>query len=91
MREIVPAARFPELVPQVNAFCESYFHQFGKNGDTWRREHGYYHRILSALIVCAHLRQAAKENGDEETMRFYEDRRDLYGQEQELLIKSKRW
>ena len=91
MREILLAARFPELTHQVNQFVLQYLQDFVENKDTWVKQHGYHHKITAALVAANYLGKLAERQKDQNRLKFYTEKIREYEQERLRVINSKRW
>ena len=91
MREVVFAARFTGLRPQVNDFCKSYIDDFTKNKSRYTEQDGYRHRLVAALVTSSYLQNIARMQKDTKLVEFYAARKRQYNKELEQLGKTKRW
>jgi len=91
MRQVMFAARFPELRAEAEAFCKDYFDRFEKNRTLWAKQDGYHHRIAAALNVCSYLREIARSRKKTDLMKSYDAKMKLYQSERKELLRRKRW
>jgi hypothetical protein len=88
---ILYTARYADLQPLVENFCKNYFYEFAKDKNLYAKQDGYVNRIWAALLTGKYLRAIAAKQGNIELARFYDDKLNEYNDEQEQLIKGKRW
>jgi hypothetical protein len=91
MKEIIDAARFPELEPVVNGFCKNYADEFMRHKDMYAGRDGYILKLWSALIAVDYLRGLAEQQKDTELAKFYVAKRQEYIKEQKPLVDEVRW
>ena len=91
MREVLYAARFPEVKADAEQFCKEYFEKFDKNKKVWAKEDGYHHRIAAVLNVCSYFRELARRQNNTKLMQFYEDKMQEFNDERRKLLETKRW
>ena len=91
MRQILFAARFPELRPQAEAFCKSYFDEFAEKRELWSKQHGYHHRIAAVLNVGSYFRELARRQKKQELVQSYQATMNKYHNERRQLLRNKRW
>jgi hypothetical protein len=91
MRQIMFAARFPELRVEAESACKDYFDQFENNREDWARQDGYHHRIAAALNVCSYLREVARSQKKTDLVKSYDVKMKLYQSERQELLRRKRW
>ena len=88
---MVNAARFTELVLQVNSFCKSYSDSFTKNEQVYARRHGYRFRLEAARLACVHLERVARAQGDAKLAESYTTRIRGCDTERERISNEQRW
>jgi hypothetical protein len=88
---ILFAAGYAEFQPLVVDFCKNYFIEFTKNKDLYAKQDGYLNRIWAALLAGRYLRAVAVKQGNIELAKFYDAKLKEYNDEQEPLVKGKRW
>ncbi len=88
---MVNAARFTELVPQVNSFCKSYFDSFTKDEGVYARQDGYRLRLDAARLACVHLERVARAQGDAKLAESYAARIREYETERGKISDEQRW
>ena len=91
IREIMYAARFPEVKGEADLFCKEYFDQFDKNKKLWAKEHGYHIRIASVLNVCNYFREVARRQDNTQLVQFYNEKIQEFNDERQKLLETKRW
>ena len=91
MKEIIEAAKFPELEPLVNDFCKKYADDFIKNKNLYAGQDGFLLKLWSALITVDYLRGLAEKQKNPELAKFYIEKRTEYFKEQKPLVDEKRW
>lgn len=91
MREVMYAARFPEVKADAERFCKEYFDQFDKNKKDWAKEDGYHHRIAAVLNICSYFRELARRQNNTKLMQFYDDKMQEFNDERGKLLETKRW
>jgi hypothetical protein len=91
MQIILPLAKYAEMQPFVNGFCKNYFDEFAKDKSLYAKQDGYINRIWAALLTGKYLQKGAAEQGNTELVQFYEAKIKEYNDEQEPLLKNKRW
>jgi hypothetical protein len=91
MRQVMFAARFPELRAEAETFCKDYFDRFEKNKEDWAKQDGYHHRIAAVLNVCSYLREIARSQNKTELANSYGTKMKLYQSERQELLRRKRW
>jgi hypothetical protein len=79
------------MQPFVNGFCKNYFDEFAKDKSLYAKQDGYINRIWVALLTGKYLQKCAAEQGNTELVQFYEAKIKEYNDEQEPLLKNKRW
>jgi len=89
--KILPATVVPELRQTVGEFCVNYADDFVKNKGLYAKQGGYFHRLLSAYIVCDYLQDVAKRQKKDKLVEFYAANKREYWNEQKMLAKNKRW
>ena len=75
--EVLAYGGFPQLKPEVDKFCIDYLNEFEANQDSWSRQDGYRLKTQAVQIVCAHLKDPAKQK--------------RYLGELQRIAQSKRW
>jgi len=75
--EVLAYGAFPQLKPEVDEFCRAYLDEFEANQDTWPGQDGYRLKTQAVQIVCAHLKDPARQ--------------DKYLGELQRVAQSKRW
>jgi len=88
---MVNAARFTELVPQVNSFCKNYIDSFTKNKEVYTRQDGYRLRLDAARLACVHLERVARAQADAKLAESYTARIREYEAEREKISDEQRW
>lgn len=88
---ILYAAGYPYLQPLVENFCKNYFDEFTKDKDLYAKQNGYLNRLWAALLTGRYLRVNAAKQGNIELAQFYDVKMKEYNDEQEPLVKGKRW
>lgn len=91
MRQLIFAGRFKELRLKVAEFCKNYLKDFQKNKDVLRKQDGYYHKIVAALLSMDYLQQQAKKQKDETLAKHYMNMINKYEAEMQTVNKEKRW
>jgi hypothetical protein len=91
MQMILSAARYAELQPLVSDFCKNYFDEFAKDKGLYAKQDGYLQRIWAALLTGKYLQKSAADEGNTELVQFYDAKTKEYNNEQEPLLKKKRW
>jgi len=91
MREIIFAARFPELRPLVVRFCKNYLDDFTRNENFYAKQHGYLHRVWSALVAIDYLRKVAQARANRDLVRFCDAQKKKYLSEQKPLRERMKW
>ncbi|MGB2806187.1 MAG: hypothetical protein WBC22_00475, partial [Sedimentisphaerales bacterium] len=91
MRQVMFAARFPELRAEAESACKDYFDQFENNREDWANQDGYHHRIAAALNVCSYLREVARSKKETDLVKSYDAKMKLYQSERQELLRRKRW
>ena len=59
--EVLAYGVFPQLKPEVDEFCRSYLEEFEANRQTWSRQDGYRLKTQAAQLLCAHLKDPARQ------------------------------
>ena len=75
--EVLAYGVFPQLKPEVDEFCKGYLEEFEANLATWSRQDGYRLKTQAAQLVCAHLKDPARQR--------------RYLDELKRVAQSKRW
>ena len=91
MRKIISAARFAELRPLVNNFCENYIDDFTKNKNRYTKQDGYHHRVVVGLLAADYLRRIAERQKNTKLAESYADKKQEYKNERKRVLKEKRW
>ena len=91
MLQIISAARFAQLRSCVNKFCEDYFDDFTRNKAGYVKQHGYLNRIAATLIAGDYLQKIAREQKNTRLSGFYAAKKKEYENEQERILKRKKW
>jgi hypothetical protein len=84
-------AKYLDLKPEVDKFCEAYMEEFTQNKDLWAGQDGYRLRIEAARLACFHLKTLARANGNTEVADRYGVKENEYLDELGWLSASKRW
>lgn len=88
---IVDAARFTDLLPQVQEFCKKYSEDFNKNYKQLMKEDGYRLKVEAARLANYHLAQVADVMGKKEEKDSYNSRRDFCLEELRRIGIEYRW
>jgi len=88
---ILVAARFVELRPEVNKFCEDYTDKFAENQNTWVKQDGYRHRVEAARLAAFHLENDARTQKNTRLAEFYTDIRRRCADERSRISLEGRW
>jgi len=88
---ILVAARFVELRPEVNKFCEDYIDKFAENQNTWAKQDGYRHRVEAARLAAFHLENDARTQKNTRLAEFYADARRRCASERSRIGLERRW
>jgi hypothetical protein len=91
MQVILYAAGYPDLLPIVSDFCKNYFDDFVKYKGLYVKQDGYLLRIWAALLAGKYWRGVAARQGNIELAKFYDTKTKEFNDEQEPLLKGKRW
>jgi hypothetical protein len=91
MEIIIVAPRFPELRPEVERFCKSYFDDFKQNMRRYAKKDGYRRRVDAARLACIHLGKMASSRRETEAARAYADAGRQYSAILGQLGRDKRW
>ncbi len=75
--EVISYSVFPQLKPEVDAFCRGYLKEYEANQGSWSRQDGYRLKTQAVHIVCAHLKDRAGQ--------------EKYLDELKRIAGSKRW
>ncbi|UCC98352.1 MAG: hypothetical protein JSW66_00375 [Phycisphaerales bacterium] len=84
-------AKYPDLKPEVDKFCEAYVQEFTQNQELWAQQDGYRLHLESARLACYHLKTAARARGDMEVASRYALKESECLDETAWLSASKRW
>lgn len=84
-------AKYVDLKPEVEKFCEDYMEQFTQNKDLWASQDGYRLRIEAARLACFHLKTIARVRGNSEVAKRYDAKENECLDELGWLSASKRW
>ncbi|MBN2182442.1 MAG: hypothetical protein JW715_11060, partial [Sedimentisphaerales bacterium] len=68
---ILRAARFNELIPEVDQFCDDYVKRFIAEKNNWPKQDGYRNRIEAARLACYRMEQINRSKGNSELTEFY--------------------
>jgi len=90
MREVVFAARFPELRARVEKVCKDYFEDFVKNKSRYMKEDGYHDRLVAAFMAADRLASIEREK-DPELAKFCAAKSSEYKKEREAMLAAKMW
>jgi hypothetical protein len=88
---MVNAARFAELVPQVNGLCKSYFDSFTKNKEVYARQDGFRLRLEAARLACVRLERVASAQANAKLAESYAEKIREYERERNTISEQKRW
>ena len=91
MEIIVNAARFVDLLPVVQKFCEDYTKSFEENKGKWINEDGYRMKVEAARLANYNLAQLANKQGDQALANLYMDQREFCFSELKRIGLEKRW
>ncbi|HUV67521.1 MAG TPA: hypothetical protein VMW24_26755, partial [Sedimentisphaerales bacterium] len=84
-------AKYLDLKPEVDKFCEGYMQEFTENKDLWVRQDGYRLRMEAARLACFHLKTVARARGNTEVADRYGAKENECLDELGRLSASKRW
>jgi len=68
---ILVAARFDEIRPDVQKFCEDYIKRFTENEAKWANEDGYRDRLEAGRLAGFYLEEIAKAQNDTKLVNDY--------------------
>jgi hypothetical protein len=88
---ILVAARFAELRPHVQKFCEDYIKRFTDNEAKWSNEDGYRDRIEAGRLAGYYLGEVAKAQNDMKLMNECVALQNKYVSELIRVSLTKRW
>jgi len=88
---ILVAARFAELRPHVQKFCEGYIKRFTENEAKWVNEDGYRDRIEAGRLAGYYLESVAQAQKNTELVNFYRAQQQKYVSELIRVSLIKRW
>jgi hypothetical protein len=88
---ILVAARFAELRPQVQKFCEEYIKRFTENESKWAEEDGYRDRVEAGRLAAYYLESIAQAQNNTELVGFYQAQQSKCVDELIRVAQVKRW
>jgi hypothetical protein len=88
---ILIAARYPELLGQVNQACESFATDFEKNKSKYFDHDGFNLRIEAARLCLVQLEKVARAQGNTSVARKYSDLMSQYVTVRNYVADTKRW
>lgn len=83
--------RYPDLRPQIKAFCDQQAQDFQAHGDQYRNQDGYRARLESQRMVAEYLARVANQLKNPQAVQAYVDKAAEYRAEREELTDLKRW
>ncbi len=88
---ILVAARFAEIKPHVQKFCEDYIKRFTENESKWANEDGYRDRLEAGRLAGYYLENVAQTQNNTERVNFYRALQSKYVSELIRVSQTKRW
>ncbi|MDT8301241.1 MAG: hypothetical protein RQ760_07120 [Sedimentisphaerales bacterium] len=91
MEIILVAARFAEIRPHVQKFCEDYIKRFAENEAKWANEDGYRDRVEAGRLAGYYLESVAQAEKKTELVNLYRALQQQYVNELIRVSLIKRW
>jgi hypothetical protein len=91
MEIILVAARFAEIRPHVQKFCDDYIKRFAENEAKWANEDGYRDRIEAGRLAGYYLESVAQAEKKTELVNLYRALQQQYVSELIRVSLIKRW
>ncbi len=91
LEAILIAARTPQLIPKINAFCKNWVDRFNKDRQKYRRQHGYRLKLEAARLACVHLERIARRQKNTQLAEKYLKLMAQYESERDRISLSRRW
>jgi hypothetical protein len=80
-----------DLRPRINDVCEQYVQDFQKNMASYSRQHGFNLRLEAIRLAMIRMQQVALTNQDKASAEEYGRQKNLYEDERERILRTKRW
>ena len=91
MEILLVAARFTELRPEIDKFCEDYVNKYQENKAQWFKQDGYRLRIEAARFAYIHLRKVAQAAGNRKLATSYTEKERTTFAELGKAAAGKKW
>jgi hypothetical protein len=91
MTQVIWAARFAELRPQVNDLCEKYIAHLRKNKHYFERQSGHINRAAAAATAAGYLQKIAQKEKNIKAAQTYLTIKSEYRSQIRKLSKKIRW
>jgi len=85
------ADRYPDLRPQIKAFCEELYQDFEAKRDVYRRQDGYRGRLEGARMAADYLGRIALQLKNPQVAQVYSNKVVDYRDERDDMTNLKRW
>ena len=85
------ADRYPDLRPQIKAFCEDLYQDFEANRGKYAQQDGYTGRLESARMAADALGRISLQQKNSEAASRYSSKVEEYHGEREFLREVKKW
>ncbi|MBP7052125.1 MAG: hypothetical protein KBE65_14005 [Phycisphaerae bacterium] len=80
-----------DLRPRINEVCEQYVQDFEKNKASYSRQNGFNLRLEAIRLAMIRMQQIALTNQDKASAEEYARRKNLYEDERERILRTRRW